>query len=209
MAIFRRFIEDLSTTYVPSIWRRRADNILNITTLVFCQAMDAVAESLYEYVEAWPIDTAPGWLLDAHWGPYHNLLRNGLSDADYRIYIHAKRLLNKSWGAGDQALEIFALLLPTADLSFSYSPPKAWTINITGVDMATAAPAVLFMLKNPSPIGGGFSAAGDNGTAVVSDAVVFSYNSVHDAVPPSVGWYSSVHGDPGSATAGWAHVVKI
>ena len=54
MAIFRRFIEDLSTTYVPSIWRRRADNILNITTLVFCEAMDAVAESLYEYVEAWP-----------------------------------------------------------------------------------------------------------------------------------------------------------
>jgi len=208
MPIFRRFVEDL-LPFVPSIWRRRADNLLNITISVYDQAMDAVAEALSEYLEAWPIDTAPGWLLDAHWGPYHNLQRNGLSDADYRIYIHAKRLLNKSWGAADQALELFHLLLPTADLSFTYSPPKAWTINITGVDMATAAPAVLFMTKLPSPDGGGFSAAGDNGTAVVADAVVFSYNSIYDVVPPSVGWYSSVYGDPGSATAGWAHVAAI
>lgn len=208
MAIFRRYVEDL-LPFVPTIWRRKADNLINVGFLAFNQAMDAVAEALTEYIDAWPIDTAPGWLLDSHWGPYHNILRNGLSDADFRIYIHAKRLLNKSWGAGDQALEIFHLLLPTADLSFSYSPPKAWTINITGVDMATAAPAVLFMTKGPSPIGGGFSAAGDNGTAVVADAVVFSYNSIYDVVPPSVGWYSSIYGDPGSATAGWAHVVKI
>lgn len=208
MPIFRRFVEDL-LPLVPTVFRRKATNLINLTILAYDEAMDAVAESLDEYLQAWPIDTAPGWLLDSHWGPYHNLARNGLSDADYRIYIHAKRLLNKSWGAGDQALEIFHLLLPTADLSFTYSPPKAWTINITGVDMATAAPAVLFMQKGPSPVGGGFSAAGDNANAVVSDPVVFSFNSVHGLLPPSVGWYSSVYGASGGAEAGWAHVEKI
>ena len=94
MPIFRRFVEDL-LPLVPTIWRRKADNLFNITFNVFDQAMDSVAEALSEYIEAWPIDTAPGWLLDAHWGPYHNILRNGLDDATFRIYIHAKRLLNK------------------------------------------------------------------------------------------------------------------
>lgn len=208
MGIFRRYVEDLQPL-VPTIFRRTTTNIVNITFSVLNQGMDAVANALHEYIEAWPIDTAPGWVLDTHWGPYHNLARNGLSDADYRTYIHAKRLLNKSWGAGDQALEIFHLLLPTADLSFTYSPPKAWTVNITGVDMATAAPAVLFMQKGASPIGGGFSAAGDNGNAVIVDAVVFSFNSVYNVVPASEGWYSSVYGASGGAEAGWAHSAKI
>ncbi len=207
MPIFRRFVEDL-LPLVPTIWRRKADNLFNITFNVFDQEMDSVAEALSEYIEAWPIDTAPGWLLDAHWGPYHNILRNGLDDATFRIYIHAKRLLNKSWGAGDQALEIFHLLLPTADLSFSYSPPKAYTINISGIDMVDTLDALKFMEKGPSPEGGGFSAAGDNGTAVIADKIVFSFNSVYGVAPPSIGWYSSVHGAVAD-TAGWAHVVAI
>ena len=70
MPIFRRFVEDL-LPLVPTIWRRKADNLFNITFNVFDQAMDSVAEALSEYIEAWPIDTAPGWLLDSHWGPYH------------------------------------------------------------------------------------------------------------------------------------------
>ena len=207
MGIFRRYVEDLQPL-VPTVWRRVADNLYNISFLVMNQGMDAVAQALHEYIEAWPIDTAPGWVLDTHWGPYHNLQRNGLSDADYRVFIHAKRLLNKSWGAGDQALEIFHLLLPTAFLSFTYAAPKSWTINILGVDMAQAAPAIAFMEKGPSPEGGGFSAAGDNGNAVISDGKVFSFNSVHGVAPPSIGWYSSVHGAVGD-TAGWAHVAKI
>ena len=207
MPIFRRFVEDL-LPLVPTIWRRKADNLFNITFNVFDQAMDSVAEALSEYIEAWPIDTAPGWLLDSHWGPYHNILRNGLDDATFRIYIHAKRLLNKSWGAGDQALEIFHLLLPTADLSFSYSPPKAYAINISGIDMIDTLDALKFMTKGPSPEGGGFSAAGDNGTAVIADKIVFSFNSVYGVAPPSIGWYSSFHGAVAD-TAGWAHVVAI
>lgn len=208
MAIFRRFVEDVFPL-VPTVLRRVATNIMNITYQVYFQGQDAVAEALESYVDLWPIDTAPGWVLDTHWGPYHDLQRNGLSDADYRTYIHAKRMLNVSWGAGDQALRIFALLLPTASLSFSYFAPKTWVIDITGVDMATAAPAVLFMTKRPSPEGGGFSVAGDNGIAMVIDPEVFSYSTVYGVVPASDGWFSSVYGASGGVEAGWAHAVAI
>lgn len=208
MAIFRRYVEDL-LPLVPTVWRRKATNVFNLAFEVMHMGLDAVAQSLEEYVESWPIDTAPTWVLDLHWGPYHNLARNGMSDATYRLYIHAKRRLNRSWGSATQALDIFALLLKDAQLSFTYAAPKSWTINISGVDMATAAPAVLFMQKNPSPLGGGFSVAGDNGNAVIADIDVFSFNSVHDVVPPSAGWYSSVYGASGGVEAGWAHVVKV
>ncbi len=208
MAIFRRFVEDVFPL-VPTVLRRMRLNVINITYETFYTAQDAVAQALEEYVDAWPIDTAPGWVLDIHWGPYHNLARNGMSDADYRLYIHAKRMLNISWGSANQALSIFALLLPAAGLTFSYFAPKSWVINITGVTMAQAAPAVLFMTKRPTPEGGGFSVAGDNGTAVIADADVFSFNSIYNVVPPSDGWYSSIYGASGGVEAGWAHVAMI
>lgn len=208
MAIFRRFVEDVFPL-VPTVLRRVATNLMNITYKVYFQGHDAVAEALEEYVVAWPIDTAPGWVLDTHWGPYHSLQRNGMTDADYRTYIHAKRMLNVSWGAGDQALKIFKRLLPTAGLTFSYFAPKSWVIDITGVDMAEAAAALKFMTKRPSPEGGGFSVAGDNGLAVVADKKVFSYSTVYGPAPPSAGWFSSVYGASGGDEAGWAHLTQI
>lgn len=211
MAIFRRFVDDL-LPLVPTVLRRQATNILNLAHRVAFEAQDAIAQALQEYVDAWDIDNAPGWLLDQHWLPYHNLQRNGLNDADCRTFIHAKRLLNKSWGSGDQALEIFQMLLPTATLTFSYAPPKSWVVNITGVDMADTLLALAFMEKKPSPIGGGFSVAGDNGVAVVVDKNAFNYSSVYGVIGVDyvvTGFYSSVYGPSGGLEAGWAHVAKI
>ena len=211
MAIFRRFVDDL-LPLVPTVLRRQATNILNLAHRVAFEAQDAIAQALQEYVDAWDIDNAPGWLLDQHWLPYHNLQRNGLSDADCRTFIHAKRLLNRSWGSGDQALEIFQMLLPTATLTFSYAPPKSWVVNITGVDMADTQLALAFMEKKPSPIGGGFSVAGDNGVAVVVDKNAFNYSSVYGVIGVDyvvTGFYSSVYGPSGGLEAGWAHVAKI
>ena len=211
MAIFRRFVDDL-LPLVPTVLRRQATNILNLAHRVAFEAQDAIAQALQEYVDAWDIDNAPGWLLDQHWLPYHNLQRNGLSDADCRVFIHAKRLLNKSWGSGDQALEIFQKLLPTATLTFSYAPPKSWVVNITGVDMADTLLALAFMEKKPSPIGGGFSVAGDNGVAVVVDKNAFNYSSVYGVIGVDyvvTGFFSSVYGPSGGLEAGWAHVAKI
>lgn len=211
MAIFRRFVDDL-LPLVPTVLRRQATNIINLAHRVAFEAQDAIAQALQEYVDAWDIDNAPGWLLDQHWLPYHNLQRNGLSDADCRTFIHAKRLLNKSWGSGDQALEIFQMLLPTATLTFSYAPPKSWVVNITGVDMADTLLALAFMEKKPSPIGGGFSVAGDNGVAVVVDKNAFNYSSVYGVIGVDyvvTGFFSSVYGPSGGLEAGWAHVAKI
>ena len=124
MAIFRKYTEDLFPL-VPTVLRKFTRNVMNLVLEVQFNAADAVAEALEEFSESWPIDAAPGWLLDRHWLPYHNLQRNGMTDAEARLYIHAKRLLNISWGAGDQVLRIMQLLLPTATLKFDYFPPKA------------------------------------------------------------------------------------
>ncbi len=221
MPIFRSFVERLAPL-VPSVWRREppvaiddmgtttSRNILNLAIVVGYQVLDAVGQALQEQMEvSWPLATASSWVLDQHWGPFHNLQRNGLSDDDYRLYNRAKRLLIRSWGAADQAIEIFQLLLPTATITWTPAYPKAWTITITGVSMAEAAGPVLFMTKQPSPAGGGFSVCGDNGLAVIADAEVFSYSSIHGPVPGSDGWYSSVHGKTGDVEAGWAHVANI
>lgn len=211
MTIFRRYVEDLLPK-VPTVLRRKATNIINLSIRAMCEVEDAIAEALQDYVDNWTIDNAPGWLLDQHWGPYHNIQRNGLSDADFRVFIHAKRLLNKSWGTADQALEIFGVLLPTADLSFTYFPPKAWVVNITGVSMADAAMAIAFMTKKPSPNGGGFSVAGDNGMANIVDPEALNYGSVYGTVGVDylvTGWYGSVYGPGGGVQAGHAHVAAI
>jgi hypothetical protein len=208
VSIFRRYAEDL-LPLVPTVLRKFPENIINLALRVQFEAMDAVAEALEDYVDAWPIDTAPAWLLDAHWLPYHNLQRNGMTDAEARQHIHAKRLLNKSWGSGEQALQILAVLLPTATLVFNYLPPKAWTVTILAADMAEAAGALAFMEKKASPLGGGFSVAGDNGMAVVQDDEVLSYESAYAGPLKISGWYTSVYGDPGSDTAGHAHVAAI
>ena len=221
MPIFRQFVERLGPLMVPSVLRRAtpvviddmgtttSKNLYNLAIVLGYQALDALAEAVQETAEvARPLATAASWVLDQHWGPWHSLQRNGQSDADYRLYIRAKRLLMRSWGSADQALEIFQMLLPGATVTWTPAYPKAWTITITGVDMATAAPAVLFMTKLPSPLGGGFSVCGDNGQAVIADADVFSFSSVHGPVPTSAGWYSSVHGAV-AGSAGWAHVAAI
>ena len=220
MTIFRQYVERLAPLF-PSVLRKRtpvaiddmgtttSSNVLNLAVVLGYQALDVVGDALTEMMEvSRPLATASGWVLDEHWGPWHNLQRNGQSDADYRRYTYARRLLMRSWGAADQAIEIFKYLLPVATVTWTPAYPKAWTITITGVSMADAAPAVLFMTKQPSPKGGGFSVCGDNGAAVIADADVFSYSSVHGAVPTSAGWYSSTHGAVAGA-AGWAHVAAI
>ena len=207
MPFFRTFVEDL-LPLVPTMLRRFPKNIINLSHRVSLEVMDAIAQALQEYSDSWGIDTASGWLLDSHWGPYHGLLRNGMTDEQFRIIIHAKRLLNKSWGSADQALKIFSVLLPTATLKWTYSPPKAWTITIGGVPMADTVQALTFMRKNPSPQGGGFSVAGDNGFAIVFDPECLNFSSVYGPVTIT-GWYGSVYGPGGGVQAGWAHADGI
>lgn len=207
MPIFRRYAEELLPK-IPTVLRKMANNVLRLPLVVEMEALDKIAEALQQYVDAWPIDTAPGWLLDRHWLPYHNLQRNGMTDEQARQFIHAKRLLNKSWGAGDQVLQILKVFLPESSFAFSYFPPKAWTVQITGAQMVEAAQSLAFLRKGPSPAGGGFSVAGDNGMAIVQDKRVLSYKSVHGPVIVT-GWYTSMHGVPPSDVAGHAHVAMI
>lgn len=212
MAIFRRYLAENWPT-LPTIMRRMATNVLNITFQQYNVALDAVAESLVQFLDtSYPLLTASGWMLDEHWGPYVNVNRNGGSDDQYRLFIRAKRLLNREWGAADQALTLFALLIPAATLSITIQYPKSWTINIGGVPIADTLEAIAFMAKKPSPFGGGFSVCGDNGLATAVDAEAFNYGSVYGVMGVDyqvTGWFTSIYGDPGSAVAGYAHVAEI
>lgn len=206
---------------VPTILRRTTINILNLAVGQTYNALDAVSLAVKEYAESsWPLPNASGWLLDAHWGPYHNISRNGNPDDQFRLFIRAKRLLNRSWGAADQALQIFELLLPpAATLTFTPFYPKNWVITIGGVPLDQTTQAIAFMTKAPSPLGGGFSVCGDNGLAVAADAIVFTYTSIYGTEGVEfdvVGWFTSIHypeyPDPppdAEGTAGYAHAVTI
>ena len=209
MTIFRSYVEDLWPK-VPTLLRRFRKNIINLTAQQMYAAHDVIAEALQDFIETrWPIPTASRWIIDQHWLPYHNLQRNGMTDEEARTFIRAKRILNYSWGSADQALEIFTILLPPAALlTWSYFAPKSWVVNITGVTMSEAALAVAFMRKNPSPQGGGFSVAGDNGQAVIVDAEALNFSSIHGAVTIT-GWFGSIHGVGGGAQTGYAHAVGI
>lgn len=226
MSVFTAFL-DTYIPLVPTILRRMApvtiDDVRGVQTsanawnlayvVAGVQPLQALGEALDEMdTTAYPLPTAAGWVLDEHWGPMHSVQRNGGTDAEFRTFVQAKRLLNASWGAADQALDIFALLLPTAGTIFTPYYPKAWTIQLTGVSMADAAEAIAFMTKKASPLGGGFSVCGDNGTAVITDSEAFNYSSVYGVMGVDydvTGWFGSVYGAGGGAQAGYAHVAAI
>lgn len=209
MAVFRDYTARL-LHLVPTILRRRADNVLYLWHRVLYEGAEKVAEALQEFGDvSYPLDTASGWVLDEHHGPYQNLQRNGMDDATYRLYIRAKRMLNHSWGAADQALVILRFLLgPKPTLDFTFWGNKHWEIAIGDADLAETAQALEFMRKRPSPEGGGFSVAGDNGWGKTWDANVMCFSSIQGPVSITGSW-SSIQGPSGGLEAGWAHVVPI
>lgn len=217
---------DILDTYiplVPTILRRMApvtiddergvetsQNAWNLALVVGgMQPLQALAEAVDQMAETdYPLPTAAGWVLDQHWGPMHNVQRNGATDARFRVFVQAKRLLNASWGAADQVLDILTLLLPAAGTIFTPYYPKAWIIQLTGVNMSQAAEVLAFLSKKPSPLGGGFSVCGDNGFGLVTDPQCFNYSSVYGAVTVT-GFFGSVYGPGGGVQAGYAHVAQI
>lgn len=208
MPFFRRFVDDLMDR-VPTLFRRVPKNVFLLWHQIAYEAADAKAAAFDEYITtSWPLNTASGWVLDQHWGPYHNIERNGMNDADFRLYVRAKRMLNYSWGAADQALKILRFLLPLSTLEFTPWGGKHWEIAIGDAQLADTEQALEFMRKKPSPQGGGFSVCGDNGWAKTWDKNVMAFSSLVGPVDVE-GFFSSLQGPSGGDEAGWAHVVPI
>lgn len=203
-------LEERLMQAVLTLYRRVEPNVMAETYRAMYRLADAFSQAVEEFITtSYPLATAPGWVLDQHWGPKFNVPRNGLSDSDYRLYIQAQILLILSAGHPDEVLRIIRLLLPTAT-SILFTPfyPKAWHVEILGVDLATAEPVLRFLSTAPSPQGGGFATAGENGIAVSSDAEVLSFSSTHGAVTIA-GFFSSVYGASGGVEAGYAHATQI
>ena len=202
---YRRYLDGVKT-----LLRRRADNIVRLWVQTLTEGATANGEAYQEFVDtSYPLQTASGWVLDQHWGPLYNLDRNGLTDAEFRLYGLAKRQLNIASGNVDDLLSILRGLLPgAAPIIWTPYYPKTWEVVISGVPLATAGLVLEFLRKRPSPEGGGYSVCGDNGVGIAFDAAVMSFSSTHGAATVT-GSFSSVHGASGSAEAGWAHAVPI
>lgn len=208
MPVFSDFSRYLGA--VKTVLRRRKDNAVYTWVQTLTEIAAGNGEALSEFVDTgYPVQTASAWVLDQHWGPLYGLQRNGLSDADFRLYCLDKRKLNRATGNTDGLLTILRGLLPGAS-SIVWTPyyPKSWEVQINGVPLATAGLVLEFLRKRPSPEGGGYSVCGDNGVGIAFDAVVMSFSSIHGAATVT-GSFSSIHGASGSAEAGWAHAVPV
>ena len=204
---------DFTGRYLPlvkTLLRQRSINMVNLWTRILTEGTQAEAEAISEFVDTgYPAQTASAWVLDQHWGPMMAIQRNGLSDAQYRLYVLAKRRLNVAIGNVDGLLILLRELLPGATtIEWTAYYPKSWEVVISGVPLADAGVVLEFLRKRPSPQGGGYSVAGDNGVGIAFDAVVMSFSSIHGATTVT-GSFSSIHGASGSAEAGWAHAVPI
>lgn len=209
MGIFREHVERLLPA-IKTLYRRKSDNIIRLWYQMLYELGDTIGEALLEYRDNFGLATAPGWLLDEHWGPKYDIPdRNGLNDADYRLYIQASILLITSNGRADEILTILRLLLPGATtIDFTPFYPKSWIVTVLGVDIATAELAFKFLSTGPSPEGGGFATAGEVGLGVVADPEVLTYSSLHGVVTIAGGW-SSFYGPSGSTEAGYAHAEEF
>ncbi len=94
---------DILDTYiplVPTILRRMAPVVIDAETGVETsqnawnlalvvggmQPLQALAQALKQMDETdYPLPTAAAWVLDEHWGPMHNVQRNGGTDAEFRV----------------------------------------------------------------------------------------------------------------------------
>lgn len=202
---FNRYFEA-----VPTVLRRKADNVIRMWIKVLTEGATASAQALSEFVDtSYPLQTASAWVLDQHWGPLYGIQRNGLTDAVLRQFLLSKRRLNRSTGNVDGLLVMLRELLPGAS-SITWTPyyPKEWEVVVAGVPLADSGLVFEFIRKRPSPQGGGYSVAGDLGVGIAFDPVVMSFSSIHGAATVTGSW-SSIHGASGSAEAGWAHAVPI
>ena len=195
---------------VKTALRQRAANAVPSWVKVLTDVATAQGQALSEFFDdSYPVQTASGWVLDQHWGPSLNLLRNGLTDVQFRLYCLVKRRLNRSWGNVDGVLVILRELLPAAtSITWTLWSTKTWEVVVAGVPLADSALAFEFIRKRPSPEGGGYSVGGDNAFAVGFDAMVMTFSSTHGVVVVPASW-SSTHGPSGSGEAGWAHAVPI
>ena len=65
-----------------------------------------------------------------------------------------------------------------------------------------------FLETQPSPIGGGFATAGENGFAISLDPETLNYSSIHGPVTVT-GFYGSINGPGGGVQAGHAHYAGL
>lgn len=88
------------------------------------------------------LDVAEGAQLDAI-GTIVNLLRDGLTDTEYRARLRIQILINLSSGTAADVLEVFRQLVPTGALLWTDNHPAAFTLDIGTATLSGAQLAVI------------------------------------------------------------------
>jgi hypothetical protein len=100
------------------------------------------------------IEVAVGVNLD-QWGSLVGEARDGLEDIDYRRFIRARILVNRSKGTTDEMIVLYRLLMGTEDVRHTNLQPatfKLEAVRQTLLDDAIAA-RVLRMMTEAAPSG--------------------------------------------------------
>lgn len=189
---------------------RRGNNSYGNLLRAVLDGGQAVHDAVVDFAEAtYPLQTAPLWWLNMHWGPWLNVPQSGMSETLYRRALLVKRRLNRATGNVPGLLVILRELLPAAtQISWTMVGVKTWTVTIAGVPLASVAEVMNLLRKRPSPEGGGYSVAGDRGVAVASDLLFVTFSSSHGAVTHLAG-FASAHGPVPADIAGFAAASEI
>lgn len=102
------------------------------------------------YTERWP-DVAVGQQLD-NLGAIVGQPRRGLNDADYRLWIQARILINRADGTGDDTLKLLQLIIPDAEHDIRDQYPAAYIVEAFGSAVDNETVFELLRLIKPAGV---------------------------------------------------------
>lgn len=121
----------------------------------YTEQTQELEDAIFQVFYAFYVGTAVGEQLEAI-GEIVGEGRGGLSDADYRVRIRTRILINKSSGTINDILTIMELTLGNPLATFHYQPdyPAGFTIDINGVPLTpTQADTIGLLLDSLTPAG--------------------------------------------------------
>jgi hypothetical protein len=103
--------------------------------------MQCLEEEAFGVLISSPLETASDDGLD-QWGALVGERRGGLDDDDYRVFIEARILANRSGGSPDELIEIWRrITAPQLSVRWTLHPPACFSLAVLRVDPMSDARA--------------------------------------------------------------------
>lgn len=119
------------------------------------EPVQEIEDALHQLLIARSVTTAIGAQLDIL-GEIVGQAREGRTDDDYRIWINARILVNRSTGTPNDSLEIMQLVEPLAVTSITDYYPASYEVESIGIQNTPAVLAEIMRAVKPAGVGFGF-----------------------------------------------------